>query len=101
MEDKIRKHYKYGFCKFKYHCRKEHVEGECNALHACQSKVCNKRHPKMCKRFSLDKFCRFGEECAYRHPPDRNEEVQKLSAKNELEISKLKEEVKELKLEVI
>ena len=41
----------------------------------------------MCKRFSLDKFCKFGGECAYRHPPDRNEEVQKLSAKNELEIS--------------
>ena len=100
MEGKICKHYKYGFCKFQDYCQKEHVEGECNALHACKSKDCNKRHPKVCKRFAIDKFCKFGEECAYRHPQDKSEEVQKLSARNKLEIDKLKEEVKELKLEI-
>ena len=98
MEGEICKHYKYGFCKFQDQCQKEHVEGECNALYACKSKVCNKRHPKVCKRFSLERFCKFGEECAYRHPTDKSDEVQKLSAKHEIEIRKLKEEVKELKL---
>ena len=54
----------------------------------------------MCKRFAIDKFCKFGEECAYRHPQDKSEEVHKLTARNKLEIDKLKEEVKELKSEI-
>ena len=40
------------------------------------------------------------EECAYWHPQDKNYEAQKLSAKHEIEISNLKAEVQELKLEV-
>ena len=97
----ICKHYKYVFfCKFQDHCKKEHLEGECNALCACKSKVCNKRHPKVCKRFSLEKFCKFWEECYYQHPLDKNYKVQKLSAKHKIEISNHKEEVKGLELEV-
>ena len=38
--------------------------------------------------------------CAYCRPVDKSDEAQTLRAKHELEISKLKEEVKELKLEV-
>ena len=90
MEVEICTHYKYGFCKFQDHCLKEHVEGECNALRECKSKVCNKRHPKVCQRFSLEQFCKFGEECAYRHPLDKNYKAQKLSAKHEIEIGNLK-----------
>ena len=87
MEDLIFRNFKYCICKFK--AKKKHVEGEYNALHACKSKFCIKRHHKVCKRFSLDTLCKFGDECAYRHPLDRSDEVQNLSAQNEEEIIKL------------
>ena len=48
----------------------------------------------MYKIFSLEKFCKFGEECAYQHTLDKNYEVQKLNGKHEIEISYLKEEVR-------
>ena len=101
MEDQICNHYKYGFCKFQDHCQKKHVEGECNALSTCKSKVCQMRHPKVCKRLALEKFCKFGDECAYSHRIDKSDEAQKqLSARNEFEIKLLKDEVKDLKLEI-
>ena len=61
-------HHKFGFCKFKQQCLKEHVETECEALSACKEiKSCRKRHPKTCRRFSLENFCQFGERCSYVH----------------------------------
>ena len=44
-------------CKFKEHCEKQHGKGECKYLLACKSKTCNKRHPKVCRRYSLEKYC--------------------------------------------
>ena len=100
MENQICYHYKYGFCKIQDNCQKRHVQGECNAASGCKVKVCDKRHPRVCKKFSLEQFCKFGDECAYRHPLDTSDQFQKLCLRNEKEIIKLKEEVSELKLEI-
>ena len=107
MEKQVCTHFKYGYCKFKEHCEREHVTGECKALFACKSKVCNKRHPRVCKRFSLEKFCKFGSDCAYLHLVDTGVQVQKhlstvdqKESHNELKIQILEEEVKTLKAQI-
>ena len=104
MDGQVCTHFKYGVCKFKEHCEKQHVEGECEDLFACKAKVCNKRHPKVCKRFSLEKFCKFGSDCAYLHLIDSSVKVQKQlndfdlkRSSNELQIKMLEDEVKTLK----
>ena len=68
MEGRICQHYKYGYCKYKNQCKKEHVEGKCEALSACPDiKACNKRYHKVCKQLAIQRFCRYGRECAYAH----------------------------------
>ena len=67
MEGKICNHYKYGYCKFREHCQNHHVFGECKDLSACKKKDYHKVHPKVCKRFFMEKFCKFGEDCYYIH----------------------------------
>ena len=59
---------RYGFCKFKVHCKRKHYEEKCKDFEKCkETKVCQKRHPKACKCFNSDKGCQFGNECAYKH----------------------------------
>ena len=36
MDSQICQHYKYGFCKYKNQCQKDHVKGQCEALSACE-----------------------------------------------------------------
>ena len=56
-----------GYCKFEETCQKNQVTRKCKKLSSCKDKYCNKRHPRICKIFSLDKFCKFGEDCEYLH----------------------------------
>ena len=107
MEGQVCRHFKYGFCKFKEHCEKQHVEGECEDLFACKAKVCNKRHPKVCKIFSLEKFSKFGSECAYLQLIDTSVQVHKQlnefdkkRSNNELQIKVLEDEVNTLKSQI-
>ena len=66
--NQICQHHKYGYCKFQTQCQKIHVQGQCEALAACNGiKSCKKRHPKVCKIFDIEKYCMFGRECAYAH----------------------------------
>ena len=68
MENPVCQHHKFGHCKFKQQCLKEHVKNECEDLSACREiKSCKKRHPKICRRFALENFCKFGKECSYVH----------------------------------
>ena len=73
-------------------------------LFACKAKVCNKRHPKVCKRFTHEKFFKFWSNCAYLHLIDSSVKVQKQldgfdlkRSSNELQIKMLEDEVKTLK----
>ena len=66
--------------------------------------MCNKRHPKVCKRVSLEKFCKFGSDCTYLHLIDSSVKVQKQlndfdleRSSNELQIQMLEDKVKTLK----
>ena len=93
MEGIICSHHMYGYCKFKERCEKQHVKGECKYLSACKSKTCKKRHPKVCKRYSLEKYCKFGTDCAYLHMIDTS-----LQVHNQLKTFELKESSNELKI---
>jgi hypothetical protein len=44
----------------------------CNEEH-CDKRICVKRHPNMCKYFSLNHFCKFGEMCCYKHITSKND----------------------------
>ena len=60
------KHFKFGYCKFGEKCLKRHLKETCQT-NDCNSKSCNKRHPKICKFFSLNQVCKFGDACCYKH----------------------------------
>ena len=74
MKEEVCNHDKYGYCKFgEQHCRKIHFKEICQSLSSCPKKpVCNKRHPRSCKRFTAESFCRFENSCAYSHQ-EKNE----------------------------
>lgn len=65
MEGEICQYQKYGYCRFKNECNKRHLSSECEDLECKNSKGCEKRHPKRCKRYASGN-CRF-ENCAYKH----------------------------------
>ena len=68
MEEETCKYFKYGYCKYKNECRIHHLKETCEMGSSCKtSKVCMKRHPKICKLFSEGGFCRHGDKCAYSH----------------------------------
>lgn len=91
--DNICRFNKFGYCKYKDKCKKDHVNEECRDGHYCESvKTCTLRHPKMCKRIILEGLCGFAEKCAYSHKRRSN-----LSS---LENANIHEEVKILKAEV-
>ena len=50
-------------------------------------KNCNKRHPRACKRYGVEGFCRFGAGCAYHHQehPNSSEKVDDKGTKIKLE----------------
>ena len=55
-----------GFCKFGDSCRKRHVKEICSNQN-CNSTSCNLRHPRNCKFFTLFGYCKFSEDCAFKH----------------------------------
>ena len=60
------KHFKFGFCKFGERCNKHHLKEICQT-EDCNLKTCNKRHPKICKFFSVNQVCKFSDACCYKH----------------------------------
>ena len=84
---------KYVFCKYKEGCKKKHLEDICTNLSLCRnSKNCQKRHPRECKRYSLERFCGFGEGCAYHH----KEQSKLLEEKDITEINMKVDELKKV-----
>ena len=79
------KHNQRGFCKFGYTCRKQHIKENCE-YESCTSKLCNRRHPGICRFFTLYGACKFGKECAYKH----------IILKEHSDISELKSQIKSL-----
>ena len=71
MELVVCKHYQTGYCKFGVFCRKQHVTEMC-LQEQCDKIKCDKRHPNICKYFSINQFCKFGEICSYKHITSKN-----------------------------
>ena len=93
MEDEVCIYQKYGFCKYKSNCLKRHLDKECKDLNNCKSKKsCNKRHPKLCKRYLQQNNCSLGDTCEYLHKEKEiNQEEEKLKCR----IEELEQVVKE------
>ena len=83
------KHNQRGYCKFGMQCRKHHINEICQNGN-CSLEVCQKRHPNVCKFFSIFGSCKFGEDCAYTH----------IKSKRENSIEKLIKEIEHLKRKV-
>ena len=77
MEKEVCLYQKYGFCRYKEKCFKRHLKEECKDLNCPTKKMCNKRHPKLCKRYALEKSCIFGEKCDYLHRESEMSQDQK------------------------
>ena len=67
MEEQVCMYSKFGFCKFKSLCKRQHYTEECDNQNCQERNTCQKRHPKPCKRYSSGN-CRFKKDCAFKHP---------------------------------
>ena len=68
MEGEACLYSKFGFCKYRDSCKRQHFKQICKDNSTCKSiKSCPKRHPKVCKRYATENGCRFGEKCSYKH----------------------------------
>lgn len=85
MEGEACMYDKFGFCKFKATCKRQHYSQTCEHLSACKTiKSCLKRHPKTCKWFAKDVKCSFGIDCGYSHTnPTVNPEKESMKKKVE------------------
>ena len=95
----ICKHFQTGFCKFRDQCRQRHEAGVCKSLN-CSTKTCKMRHPKMCKFFALNQFCKFGENCCYRHNTSAPHDATQLSALLK-KVEEMDQTIKSLQSEVL
>ena len=61
-----------GFCKFREGCNKTHNNKLCEKTNDCTEESCKQRHPKDCKNFSKDGFCRHKDKFVYKHAQPHN-----------------------------
>ena len=66
MSGEICMFHKYGFCKNGDKCNRSHLQEVC-LKRECDSRKCDKRHPRPCKLVMENGFCKFGTKCSYSH----------------------------------
>ena len=81
--ENVCRHNKFGFCKFGNLCRKRHIEEICDNKD-CETRLCGKRHPRLCRFFQEFGRCKFGEFCRFKHVEYSE------SIRNDREIEELK-----------
>ena len=99
---------KFSFCKNGVRCLKIHLKETCQNRE-CDYKKCNKRHPRPCRIFRMNGFCRFGTSCRYSHRlpkevEDQNnkiESMEKVNAKLLKQVEDQNVEIKELKKKML
>ena len=71
---------KFSFCKNGVRCTRVHLKEVCQERE-CDYRRCNKRHPRPCRIFRMNGFCRFGQSCRYSHrlPKDIEEQTKKIN----------------------
>ena len=77
----------YGYCRYKEMCRKQHINEKCENS-SCERKACSLRHPKLCKFFRENGFCKFGEWCKFIHFEKENN-LDNYEKENEFILEKL------------
>ena len=75
MRDETCLFFKFGYCKREDRCSKIHLEEEC-LEEVCNSRDCNKMHPRPCKFFNKIGFCKYDTKCMFKHKLPKNEEKQ-------------------------
>ena len=74
-------YFKFGYCKHKEHCRKNHVNELFDKME-CDISNCNLRHPKICKFYGEYRKCKF-DPCMFRHVDQANDtDIQSLKKQN-------------------
>ena len=102
---------KFSFCKNGVKCDRVHLKEVCQTRE-CDYRKCNKRHPRPCRIFRINGFCRFGSSCKYSHRQskeieDQNKEINKqnknieslreTTSKLSKQVADQNEEIKDLK----
>ena len=59
-------YHKYGYCREKNECQRFHSSVICTETN-CDIRNCRNRHPKECKFYQSQEFCKFGPSCMYDH----------------------------------
>ena len=74
---------KYGFCKFRLACRKQHIMENCPNNKNCEIEHCSLRHPRTCRYYRDIGYCKFGEWCLFNHDESSNSmtDIQKITKK--------------------
>ena len=80
-------YFKFGYCKHKDCCRKQHVKEVC-VNKACEISTCSLRHPKICKFYREYGQCKFNP-CLFRHV-DTIIDIDALKRENENILERLK-----------
>ena len=99
---------KFSFCKNGAKCMKIHLKEVCQNRE-CDYRKCSKRHPRPCRIFRTNGFCRFGTSCRYSHRlpkevEEQNKKIESIEKVNVLLSKQVKDqndEIKELKLRLI
>ena len=94
------KHFQTGFCKFADKCKRRHEKEICQITH-CSSKTCRKRHPKLCKFFSLNHFCKFGDLCCYKHLIAESQSTPHLLTVLQTKVDEMEKMIKSLQSEIL
>ena len=105
-QQKVCEFFKFGFCKFKSMCRKQHILEKCSN-NECDIKSCSLRHPRTCRYYRDIGFCKLCEWCQFKHEgvskglqevneiSDRMKNVEKQIEEKSLLIEALDKTVKE------
>ena len=86
---------KYGYCKFRLTCRKQHILEICPNQN-CEILRCSLRHPKICRYFRDFGMCKFGEWCLFRHELKVNKEMEDMKRALELKVETCENDLRTL-----
>ena len=98
---------KFSFCKNGVKCSRVHLKEVC-LKRECDYRKCNKRHPRPCRFFRENGFCKFGTSCRYSHRVSKDieesnkkiESLEEVTKKLSKQVADQDNEIKALKLEL-
>ena len=92
-------YFKFGYCKHKEHCRKQHIKELCEKT-SCDISNCTLRHPKICKFHRDHGMCKFNP-CMFRHVENDFDEMKKENDKLLKMITNIDNKLKDLEMKIV